>query len=56
MFKVGKVLVLALLVVGLCAPLALASTSRVQALAGASSYINDDSDIFRWYGSLPSFS
>jgi hypothetical protein len=56
MFKVGKVLVLALLVVGLCAPLALATTSRVQALAGASSYINDDSDIFRWYGTLPSYS
>ncbi len=56
MFKVGKVLVLSLLVVGLCAPLALATTSRVQALAGTSSYINDDSDIFRWYGTLPSYS
>ncbi|MBP2680326.1 MAG: hypothetical protein H6Q78_189 [Candidatus Krumholzibacteriota bacterium] len=56
MFKVGKVLVLSLLVVGLCAPLALATTSRVQALAGAGSYINDDSDIFRWYGTLPSYS
>jgi hypothetical protein len=56
MFKVGKVLVLSLLVVGLCAPLALATTSRVQALAGAGSYINDDSDVFRWYGTLPSYS
>ncbi len=53
MFKVGKVLVLSLLVVGLCAPLALATTSRVQALAGAGSYINDDSVVFRWYGTLP---
>jgi hypothetical protein len=56
MLKVSKVLVLSLLVVGLCAPLALATTSRVQSLAGASSYINDDSDIFRWYGTLPSYS
>ena len=56
MLKVSKVLVLSLLVVGLCAPLALATTSRVQALAGAGSYINDDSDIFRWYGTLPSYS
>ena len=56
MLKVGKVLVLSLLVVGLCAPLALATTSRVQALAGAAQYINDDSDVFRWYGTLPSYS
>lgn len=56
MVKFSKVLVLSLLVVGLCAPLALATTSRVQALAGASSYINDDSDVFRWYGTLPSYS
>jgi hypothetical protein len=56
MFKVGKVLVLSLLVLGLCSPLAMATTSRVKALAGASNYINDDSDIFRWYGTLPSYS
>lgn len=56
MLKFSKVLVLSLLVVGLCAPLALATTSRVQALAGASHYINDDSDVFRWYGTLPSYS
>ncbi len=56
MFKVSKVLVLSLLVVGLCSPLAFATTSRVAALAGASNYLNDDSDIFRWYGTLPSYS
>jgi hypothetical protein len=56
MFKVGKVLVISLLVAGLCAPLAMATTSRVQALAGAGSYLNDDSDVFRWYGTLPSYS
>jgi len=56
MFKVGKVLVLSLLVVGMCTPMAMATTSRVQALAGAGSYINDDSDVFRWYGTLPSYS
>lgn len=56
MLRFSKVLILSLLVVGLCAPMALATTSRVQALAGASQYLNDDSDIFRWYGTLPSYS
>jgi hypothetical protein len=56
MVRFSKILLLSLLVVGLCAPLALATTSRVQALAGAAPYINDDSDIFRWYGTLPSYS
>ncbi|UCG51889.1 MAG: hypothetical protein JSW58_17265 [Candidatus Latescibacterota bacterium] len=56
MLRVSKVLVLSLLVVAMCSPMAMATTSRVQALAGTSSYINDDSDIFRWYGTLPSYS
>ncbi|MEE9271110.1 MAG: hypothetical protein V3V49_12715 [Candidatus Krumholzibacteria bacterium] len=54
MLKLSKVLVLSLLVVCL-ASAAFATTSRVQALAGTSNYINDDSNIFRWYGTLPSY-
>ena len=56
MLRVGKILVLSLLVTSLCASLAFATTSRVIALGGTSRYINDDSDIFRWYGTLPSYS
>ncbi|MEJ2720590.1 MAG: hypothetical protein P8181_05550 [bacterium] len=56
MLRVGKILVLSLLVTSLCAPLVFATTSRVIALGGTSRYINDDSDIFRWYGTLPSYS
>ncbi len=54
MLKLSKVLVLSLLVVCL-ASAAFATTSRVTALAGTSNYINDDSNIFRWYGTLPSY-
>ena len=56
MLRVGKILVLSLLVTSLCASMAFATTSRVIALGGTSRYINDDSDIFRWYGTLPSYS
>lgn len=55
MFKISRVLIISLLVVMMAVP-AFATTSRVRALADASSYINDDSDIFRWYGTLPSYS
>ena len=54
MFKITKIFVFSLLVVALAAP-AFATTSRVQALGGPARYINDDSDIFRWYGTLPSY-
>ncbi|MFQ5511302.1 MAG: hypothetical protein ACE5EO_05585 [Candidatus Krumholzibacteriia bacterium] len=54
MLRLSKVMVLSLLVVCV-ASAAFATTSRVQALAGTSNYINDDSNIFRWYGTLPSY-
>ncbi|UCH83965.1 MAG: hypothetical protein JSW50_16250 [Candidatus Latescibacterota bacterium] len=56
MLRVGKILVLSLLVTSLCVSMAFATTSRVIALGGSARYINDDSDIFRWYGTLPSYS
>jgi hypothetical protein len=34
---------------------AFATTSRVIALAGANNYLNDDSDVFRWYGTIDSY-
>jgi hypothetical protein len=55
MFKISRVLIVSLLVVIMAVP-ALATTTRVRALADASSYLNDDSDVFRWYGTLPSYS
>jgi len=55
MFRASKILLLSLLVVTMFAAVANATTSRVASLAGAASYINDDSDIFRWYGTLPSY-
>ncbi|MCZ6765516.1 MAG: hypothetical protein O7D32_01155, partial [bacterium] len=55
MFRASKIVLLSLLVVTMFATMATATTSRVASLAGAASYINDDSDIFRWYGTLPSY-
>ncbi|MDH3214907.1 MAG: hypothetical protein OEN01_01285 [Candidatus Krumholzibacteria bacterium] len=54
MSKISKMLILSLVVVSL-ASASFATTSRVIALAGTSNYINDDSNIFRWYGTLPSY-
>ena len=55
MFKAfSKVLILSLLVVALAAP-AFATTARVNSLAGTGDYMNDDSNMFRWYGVLPSY-
>ena len=56
MLRLSRVLILTLLVVTISSTAAFATTSRVAALAGAASYINDDSDVFRWYGVLPSYS
>lgn len=55
MFKLTKTIALSLLILSLVAPLAFATTSRVASLAGAANYINDDSDVFRWYATLPSY-
>jgi hypothetical protein len=54
MFKIGKVLVLSVVIVSL-ASAAFATTSRVIGLASAAPYINDDSDVFRWYGTVNSY-
>ncbi|NIO00893.1 MAG: hypothetical protein GTO42_01930 [Candidatus Latescibacteria bacterium] len=57
MFKTfGKVCVVSLLVVAMAAPIALATTARQNSLARSGDYINDDSNIFRWYATLPSYS
>jgi hypothetical protein len=55
MLKLSKIAVLSLLVVAVASS-AFATTSRVVALAGTGNYINDDSNIFRWYGTLPMYS
>jgi len=54
MAKISKVLILSVLVLSL-ASAAFATTSRVIALANAAPYMNDDSDIFRWYGTVASY-
>lgn len=54
MVRISKVLLLSLLVVAFASS-AFATTTRVQSLAETSNYINDDSNIFRWYGTLPSY-
>jgi len=57
MFKsFGKVFVVSLIVVALTAPLAFGTTARVRTLAESGDYLNDDSNVFRWYATLPSYS
>ncbi len=57
MFKsFGKVFVVSLIVVALAAPLAFGTTARVRTLANSGDYLNDDSNVFRWYATLPSYS
>ncbi len=53
---IGKVCVVSLLIVALAVSFAFATTSRQNSLARSGDYINDDSNIFRWYGTLPSYS
>jgi hypothetical protein len=52
--NLGKVVLISLLVVAMAAPV-FATTTRVNSLAGTGNYINDDSNIFHWYGVLPSY-
>ena len=57
MFKsFGKVFVVSLVIVALTAPLAFGTTARVRSLARSGDYLNDDSNVFRWYATLPSYS
>ena len=54
MIKISKAIMLAVLVLAF-ASAAFATTSRVLSLANAAPYMNDDSDVFRWYGTLSSY-
>ena len=54
MLRISKVLILSALVLALAAP-AFATTTRVLSLANAAPYMNDDSDVFRWYGTIASY-
>jgi len=54
MRKLSILLTLSLLV-ALVATSAFATTSRQAALAGSGDYFNDDANIFRWNGTLPSY-
>ena len=54
MHKISRVLILSVLVLAVAAP-AFATTTRVLSLANAAPYINDDSNIFRWYGTQTSY-
>jgi hypothetical protein len=55
MLKISRVLILSLLVVAMATSV-MATTTRVNSLADTGTYIADDSNIFRWYGTLPSYS
>jgi len=51
----SKIVLVSMLVVIFATSLAYASTSRVRSLANAGNYMTDDSDVFRWYSTLPSY-
>ena len=51
----SKIVLVSTLVVVLAASMAFASTSRVRTLANMGDYISDDSNVFRWYSTLPSY-
>lgn len=55
MSRISLVLIVSLLVVAMAIP-ALATTTRVNSLANSGNYMADDSNIFNWYGTLPSYS
>ncbi len=55
MFKNWSTIVLvSLLVVAIAAP-AFGTTARVRSMAGTGNYLSDDSNVFRWYSTLPSY-
>lgn len=51
----SKIVLVSMLVIVLGASLANASTSRVRSLANTGDYLSDDSNVFRWYSTLPSY-
>jgi hypothetical protein len=50
----SKIVLVSLLIVALAAP-AFATTARVRSLANSGDYLSDDSNVFRWYSTLPSY-
>lgn len=55
MFKSwSKIVLVSMLVIVIAAP-AFATTARVRSMAGTGDYLSDDSNIFRWYSTLPSY-
>ena len=51
----SKILLVSMLVVVFASSLAFATTSRVRSLANSGDYLSDDSNVFRWYSTLPSY-
>jgi hypothetical protein len=55
MFKSwSKIVLVSMLAIVIAAP-AFATTARVNTMAGTSDYLSDDSNVFRWYSTLPSY-
>jgi len=50
----SKIVLVSLLVIAFAAP-AFATTARVRSLANTGDYLSDDSNVFRWYSTLPSY-
>jgi hypothetical protein len=50
----SKIVLVSLLVVAIAAP-AFGTTARVRSMAGTGDYLSDDSNVFRWYSTLPSY-
>ena len=50
----SKIVLVSLLVIAFAAP-AFATTARVRALANTGDYLSDDSNVYRWYSTLPSY-
>jgi hypothetical protein len=50
----SKIVLVSLLVIAIAAPV-FATTARVRALANTGDYLSDDSNVFRWYSTLPSY-
>jgi hypothetical protein len=50
----SKIVLVSLLVIAFAAP-AFATTARVRALADTGDYLSDDSNVYRWYSTLPSY-
>jgi hypothetical protein len=50
----SKIVLVSLLVVAIAAP-AFGTTARVRSMANTGNYLSDDSNVFRWYSTLPSY-